>query len=547
MDLRHPSQRPRPPSRAPQKPRAKKPKRPLWQRLLLWGAVASFALALVGGGVVAVIFWRYAQDLPPIFSRADFIPRQVTRIYDRDGNLLAELFDERRTLLAAADIPPLMVKAITAAEDAHFFEHHGLDTIGILRAAYTNVRRGSFSQGASTLTQQVVKNLLLTSERTLKRKVQEVLLSRRLEDNFTKEDILWMYLNYVYFGHGNYGLTEAARYFFDVHPKDLDLNACATLAGLVQSPERLSPIKHLARARERRDYVLRQMHKLGHIDDATFQATVALDIPLRRPQNPSLGAAPHFVEHVRQHLITQYGRDYVYTAGLRVYTTLSLPQQAAAEDALRAGLLAYDDRQGYQRKTLSSKYKPKKGEHIATLTEVAATHLTASAPSLHPDPLPLLLSPRVLPASPTAPADRADLTSGFKANDRVRVALASPDDIDRAWRALPAPAPPKPTKALVFAPSAEGALVEHRPPHPRGHRPRRRLQTSRSSSFNRATQAMRQTGSSFKPLDLRRRPPPPSHHPRHRYPARRAQGLSYPWPPRALVPQELRQQVSSPP
>lgn len=466
-----------------------KSKRRLLWRVARWVVVIGFVGGLLGVAGVGGIFWYYSADLPEIFDRSAFIPRQVTRVYDRDGQLLAEFFDERRTVIPIEAIPKQMTRAMISAEDANFYEHHGMDTIGILRAAYNNVRRGGFSQGASTITQQVVKNLLLSPERTLKRKVQEVLLARRIEDQFSKDDILWMYLNYVYFGHGNYGISEAAHYFFDKPVQDLSLSECATLAGIVQSPERLSPIKHPQKARERRDYVLRQMRKHNHIDEATLEATLAEDITVRRPKNPTLGAAPHFVEYVRQQLIAEYGRDYVYTAGLQVHTTLNLTLQLEGERALQKGLRDYDARQGYFHQPLSKKQKVADNQHEATITKIdAPNHILASAPSLDAQPLPLLLDPRAVINPSEMP---------FKEGDRLRVVLASAEDIQRI---LPSVAKDKlPPRALTLAPSAEGALVSI-DPNTREVVALVGGFSFGSSSFNRATQAMRQTGSSFKPL-----------------------------------------------
>ena len=225
------------------------------------GAFAAIA-ALVG------MFGYYGSDPKlPNLSRLDaYRPKQVTRILDRNGAPIGELGLEKRTLVPYDAIPKLLVQAVVAAEDAEYFNHGGLDYMGMVRAFVTNVLRGRKAQGGSTITQQVVKNLLLTPERSMRRKVQEIILARRLSEKLSKEDVLALYLNQIYYGHGRYGCEEAARYFFGKSVRELDLAEAALLAGLPQSPERLSPRKHPDAAKTRQRYVLGQMAEHGYID-----------------------------------------------------------------------------------------------------------------------------------------------------------------------------------------------------------------------------------------------------------------------------------------
>ncbi len=215
-------------------------------RWILGLASLGLVLALVGAGTLAGLFFLYGKDqsLPQIASIRDYKPKVVTRIYDRRRRLVGEMFQERRTVVPVKEMPKLLIKAVVAAEDADFFKHRGLDYLGMLRAFFANMRAGKFVQGGSTITQQVVKTFFLSPERTIRRKMQEVILSRRLENELSKDEILYLYLNQIYFGHGNYGVQEASRYFFNRPVEKLTLAEHALLAGLPQSPNRLSPLRH---------------------------------------------------------------------------------------------------------------------------------------------------------------------------------------------------------------------------------------------------------------------------------------------------------------
>jgi len=449
--------------------------------LLLLGLIG----ALVSAGLMYAVLWHYAQDLPEIFSFADYKPKQVTRIYDRHGNVLAELFDERRSVVPLEEIPEVMRYAIIAAEDAAFYEHKGLDYFGVVRATYVNIRRGSFSQGSSTITQQVVKNLLLTPEKEIRRKIQEVLLARQLESALTKDEILTIYLNHIYFGHRTHGIEEASRFYFGKRARELSLNEAATLAGIVQSPERLSPAKHPERARERRNYVLRQMRDKGFITEAAYATTLEAPIEVRREAPSSLGQAPHFTEHVRRTLVNLYGEAYVYTAGLDVYTTVDLSLQSAAEDALREGLQAYDARVGLYQPLKGAKVRP---DH-ETKRVLKGQRYRAEVASVGGDAVEVRLGEWVVPLRLVP---RARVLRGQSVEERFHVGeIWWVEVADLGVDGSP----------LSFQPahSAEGALVAIDPAS-------REVVAMvggydyQTSVFNRAAQALRQTGSSFKPF-----------------------------------------------
>jgi penicillin-binding protein 1A len=331
--------------------KTRRKKRPLWQRIVLWCVLLGLLAGVTGAGVLIGLFYYYGADpeLPNIQTVRDYKPNTVTRILDRKGKLIGEISVERRTTVPFNRMPKLLVRAVLAAEDADFFKHRGLDYMGMLRAFFANLRAGRFKQGGSTITQQVVKTFFLTPRRTIKRKMQEVILARRLESELTKEEILYLYLNQIYLGHGRYGVQEASRFYFGKDVDKLEVSQMALLAGLPQSPERLSPFKHPERAKRRQIYVLEQMVKQRFIEAAA--AKQAMDAPIRVVRNtrPYYNAAPEFTDQVRSELIRAFGEKRLATLGLRVQTTLDVELQLAAREAVQHGLRALDARQRYRR------------------------------------------------------------------------------------------------------------------------------------------------------------------------------------------------------
>jgi penicillin-binding protein 1A len=317
----------------------------VWIVRLLALSIAGVLLAL--GGIVG-LFVYYGRDLPDVHNlRAQWRPPQTTRIYARDGTVLAELFTERRTVVPIEQIPRNLVMALLAAEDADFYGHRGLDYPGMLRALYVNIRRGTTAQGASTITQQLIKNILLTSERSLARKVREVVLARRIESELSKNEILFLYLNHINFGHGRYGVEEAARFYFGKHARELTLGECALLAGAPKSPVLYSPRSHPEAALNRRRWILGQMVSNQFI--SREQADLAAAEPLRlRDVNDDEGTSPEVVEAARALLLQIEGEDAVRRGGYQIHTTIDPALQRAARDALQAGLRELDDRQGFR-------------------------------------------------------------------------------------------------------------------------------------------------------------------------------------------------------
>ena len=267
----------------------------------IWGVRLSIALLLLiflGGGLLVGGYLYFAQGLPDYRSLSDYQPPQITRILARDGTLIGEMYEDRRTLVSREEIPEVLVQAILSAEDAAFYEHEGLDYFGMLRAFYNAVRAGRVKGGGSTITQQTVKNLLLTPEKSLERKARELILARRLESHLSKDDILTIYMNAIYFGHQRYGVQEACRFYFGRDVSQINLNQAAILAGLIQSPERHSPMKHPDSARTRREYVLNQMVDNGFISETLATKTGQLGLELRTQSLTLSTDNQHFVDEV---------------------------------------------------------------------------------------------------------------------------------------------------------------------------------------------------------------------------------------------------------
>lgn len=325
--------------------------RPLGLRIAAWVVGAGMVLVLLGVLVVAAVIVYYGSDpdLPRMRSVRDYRPYAVTRVVDRAGALLGEISAERRSVVPLERIPQLLRKAVLAAEDSAFFEHRGLDYPGMLRALIANLRAGRFVQGGSTITQQVVKTFFLSPERTIRRKVQEVLLAQRLENELGKREILFLYLNQIYFGHGRYGVEEASRFYFGKPVEQTSLAEGALLAGLPQGPERLSPLKHPERAKQRQAYVLRRMIKLGYVSAQVGERLIDEPIRLVRHKLKYVDSAREITDLVRADLLGQFGEQGLSKLGARIETTVDAELQLAAREAVQQGLRAFDARQGYRK------------------------------------------------------------------------------------------------------------------------------------------------------------------------------------------------------
>ena len=336
------------------------------QKWKKWLTIAGGVV--VGGIVLAVIVFfsvvgYYGRDLPTIDSLKNYRPPQTSRVLDRKGRMIAEWFTERRTVVPMSRVPRVLVLSVLAAEDADFYQHTGMDYIGIVRALIRDVLQGRKQQGASTITQQIVKTMLLTPERTISRKVRELILSRELEQELTKDEILGLYLNHINFGHGRYGVEEASRFYFGKHVEELNLREASLIAGTPQSPTRLSPVTHPDNARKRQLYVLTQLEakRSQYWDDLPLEdIRDARENPAKLRTEPEpAGIAPEVATLARDALIAQVGQDAAKQGGYSLETGIDLDLQAAARQALRNGLIKIDERQHLQAPLKAPKKAPK--------------------------------------------------------------------------------------------------------------------------------------------------------------------------------------------
>ncbi|MBB3808651.1 penicillin-binding protein 1A [Pseudochelatococcus contaminans] len=311
---------------------------------------ASLALLFIGGAAVAGLFiWKYTQDLPDYSQLANYQPPVTTRVHAGDGSLLAEYSRERRLYLPISATPKLIIDAFLSAEDKNFYTHNGVDPEGIVRAVVSNARSGGRPQGASTITQQVAKNFLLTNERSYDRKIREILVALRMENVYTKEKILELYLNEIYLGMGNYGIAAAALNYFNKSVNELTLAEAAYLAALPKGPNNYNPYTRNQAAVDRRNWVLDRMVDNGYITAETAAETRAVPLTATpRTLSPNTYVAGYFAEEVRRQIAERYGHNELYEGGLSVRTTLDPRLQAAARKVLTDGLVRYDEARGWR-------------------------------------------------------------------------------------------------------------------------------------------------------------------------------------------------------
>jgi penicillin-binding protein 1A len=447
---------------------------------VLWSGVTLIVL----GGVVVLAVWReLTQDLPTVTELLDYRPSTATRVYAADGTQVGEFYIERRYLIPIAQVPTHVRLAFLAAEDADFYQHAGIDPASIARALLANLRRGEIVQGASTITQQVVKHLLLSPERSFERKAKEMLLALQLESKLSKDDIFYLYLNHIYFGSGTYGISAAARTFFDADANALSLAQGALLAGLPQAPSRYDPRRHPHDAIRRQRHVLDRMLIAGFITVEEHAAARNAPIEFATRKTPTYDVAPWYVDHVRSTLEAEYGPEFA-SLGLQVQTALDLRLQDAADVTLHEGLRTIERRLGvrntvrhlpsdgveaYLRRQRAS--RPRDGPQQAVVTGVRGNEILIRTP---------------WEAGILASNDRR-APGAFRGGDVVSVNPVSRGD-DGVMRF-----------ALDVRPQLEGALVAID------------LESGqvkalvggvdfRRSQWNRAVQARRQPGSAFKPF-----------------------------------------------
>jgi len=477
--------------------------------LVMAGAAALSLLAVAG---FALYLFGLSRDLPDYASLAEYEPPVTTRVYGNDGSLVAEFARERRLYMPIEAMPPLVTDAFISAEDKSFYEHKGLDFRGIVRAQMSNIGNlisGRRLEGGSTITQQVAKNFLLSSEQKIERKMKEWLVTRRIERAFTKDHILELYLNEIYLGNRSYGVAAAALNYFDKPLSELTIEEAAYLAAIPKGPNNYHPVHNYDRARDRRNWVINRLYEDGKItkeQSATAQAT-----PLVAQIAPPLGArdwaSEYFAEEVRKQIAERYGSEALYDGGLAVRTTIDPRLQKAAGDALRRWLVDYDQRHGWRgplsTMAVSDDWKKE-------FVEVEKTLGASKAISVDLAPWRVAL---ILEASRAAAKlgfddgsegslalDAMKWAKAYKSVDAVGTEVAAVSDVLKKGDIVYVePLSAAGTFALRQPPAVNGALVALDP-----HTGRVLAMVGgfsfQLSEFNRAIQASRQPGSTFKPF-----------------------------------------------
>ena len=318
------------------------------KKILKYSILAAVILFLSGVLTSVIVYFYLSKDLPKISSLTDYHPSIITEIYSDDNRKIAELYHERRVVVPLSEMPAMLIEAFIASEDARFYKHKGVDFFSIVRAFIKNLEAGEIVQGGSTITQQVTKSFFLSPERSYNRKIKEAILAYRIDKTFSKQEILYLYLNQIYLGHAAYGVEAASENYFGKSAKELNLAECAILAGLPQAPSRYSPFRFPEKAKQRQIYVLNRMVAEGYITNiqATRAINVQLDIQPRR--NWYIEKVPFYTEHVRRYIEKKYGPEILYREGLKIYTCVNIEMQKIAREEIEKGLKALDKRQGYR-------------------------------------------------------------------------------------------------------------------------------------------------------------------------------------------------------
>jgi penicillin-binding protein 1A len=484
-----------------------------WLRSLLTavGLTSVFLLAAAATGTY-MLYLHFIEALPDINQLKAYQPSLITSVYADDDTPVTQFFVERRVLIPLERIPAVLKQATLAVEDARFYSHEGIDVIGIARAAWSNMQAGEVVEGASTITQQVAKMLFLTHRKTVERKVREVVLAMRMERLLSKDEILEIYLNQTYYGHGAYGVEAASTVYFGKSVGDLTLAEASLLAGIPKAPTAYSPYNMPDRALKRRAHVLRRMVETGYVTEAEEMQAQGAALHLR-PRQEATVKAPYFIEHVRRYLEEQYGSTLLYRGGLQVYTTLDLSLQEAAEASLRNGLIKNDQRRGYrgplghlnvskgdqidwekvrqipwpeEQSPLTALSRRVKGVVVAVDDRRVQVRWEGGEGTI-----PLEAMSWAYPPKPDADNEKRRLrraADALKVGDVILTDITSPEGQGK-----------KTSLALAQEPIVQGALVVLEP-HTGHLRALAGGYDYSRSQFNRATQAIRQPGSAFKPI-----------------------------------------------
>ncbi len=488
------------------KRRSAKPRRGRGRWLLrLAGYVVALALllAVAGAGGGLFIFYKYGRDLPDYTQLATYRPPVMTRVHAADGSLLAEYAREHRVFVPIEVIPKTLIQAFLSAEDKNFFDHPGVDIAGVVRAALTNLSNLGENRrpvGASTITQQVAKNFLLTPEVSIERKIKEAILAFRIERALTKERILELYLNEIYLGEGAYGVAAAALNYFNKSLDTLTLAEAAFLAAVPKAPSNYHPIRRAAAAKARRNWVLSRMVEDGAI--AASEARIAGDGPVQmaRRDRSQIVEADYFTEEVRRFLYDRYGEDGLYEGGLSVRTTLDPRLQDIARRTLRAGLIAYDQRHGWRGPVDQIELTPAWPQRLAEVEPPKGRGgwRLSIVLELRDDGATIGL---VSGAQAFLPLTEMAWARPWIAGQRVGPAVKHPADVVapgdvvlvEALEGTPG------SFGLRQIPDIQGSIVAMDPHTGRVHAMVGGY-SFEETEFNRATQAMRQPGSAFKPF-----------------------------------------------
>jgi penicillin-binding protein 1A len=474
------------------------------------GGIAVLAISVFAG--IALYLYKLSQDLPDYGSLANYQPPITTRVYANDGSLIAEYARERRLFVPIESIPRGVIDAFLSAEDKDFYTHPGVDLNGVMRAVYTNLQNymangGRRPEGASTITQQVAKNFLLTSEVSLERKIKEWMLAFRLEDAYSKDKILELYLNEIFLGSGSYGVAAAAYNYFDKSLDELTLAETAYLAGLPKAPSNYHPVRQYKRAIERRNYVIDRMAENQLISEEDAKAALAEDlVPKFRPPGAQSPDAQYFAEEIRRWIQQKYGDQSLYDGGLAVRSTFDPTLQRFGVQALRKGLIAYDRRHGWRgpvsRVDLSADWQ-KAMSKIPALHDVTEWRLAAVTGFAGNDAARITFMDGSEGRIPLAEMKWA---RKFITNDRMGPEIRKPADVLATGDVVYVEALPKTPEnpntgayTLRQVPKVNGGLLAMDP-----HTGRVMALVGGfsyyASEFDRAWQAYRQTGSSFKPI-----------------------------------------------
>ncbi len=457
------------------------------------------------GLFILPVFMYFSKDLPDYNQLAEYDPPTISRVYSADGELMVELAKERRIFRKIDEIPQLVVDAFLAAEDQNYYDHPGIDITSIIRAAFqnaSNVGSDKNPVGGSTITQQVVKNFLLTNERSFSRKIKEAILAYRINKVYSKDRILELYLNQIYLGNGSYGVTSAALNYFNKDLDDVTLEEAALLAALPKAPSLLDPTRNPEKARMRRDWVLDRMYEENFIKQTQSKKAKATPIKLTPRFEYSILDNGYYTESVRLELINMYGEDRVYQDGITAHTNLDKRLQKFADDALRQGLIEYDRRHGYKGPATNLKFKGDEWKKLIKDFEADPASSTAGwkvaiVLSAAPDQVQIGLkdgSKSYIPLSKlTWARKRLDKQYVGKKVESAKDVLKQGDVVyvsaDSEGKGY----------SLEQVPDANGALVAMQPKTGKvvamvgGF-------SFRESKYNRAIQAVRQPGSTFKPF-----------------------------------------------